>query len=284
VAPAFAEERFQQWYAARGPQGRGDRGEVVLWPDTFTNSFEPRIARAAVEVLEDAGWRVVVPTERVCCGLTWISTGQLGVAKRALRRSLDVLRPHLRAGTLVLGLEPSCTAVFRGDAEELFPDDQDVQRLRRQTVTLAELLHDRSPGWHPPQVPRTAHVQTHCHQHAVLGFDADTALLADAGVRVDVLDAGCCGLAGDFGFTRGHYDVSIACAERALLPAVRAADPDDAILADGFSCRTQIEQGDSAGRRAVHLAELLRAGLRGDAGTGRPEDKWAAGSASAKLS
>lgn len=197
------------------------------------------------------------------------------MAKRVLMRTVDVLRPYLRAGTLVLGLEPSCTAVFRSDAAELFPHDEDVRRLRRQTVTLAELLTVHTPGWQPPQVNRTAHIQTHCHHHAVMGYDADTKLLSDAGVDAGVLDSGCCGLAGNFGFEQGHYEVSEACAERVLLPAIRDADPADVILADGFSCRTQVQQSDAGGRRGVHLAELLRAGLDGDDGRGLPEQRWA---------
>ncbi|UQU62639.1 FAD-binding protein [Couchioplanes caeruleus] len=273
--PVFAAETFQQWFARHTPGGSGERGEVVLWPDTFTNHFDPGIARAAVEVVEHAGWRVVVPEQKVCCGLTWISTGQLDVAKRVLLRTVEVLRPHLRAGHLVLGLEPSCTAVFRSDAEELFPHDQDVERLRRQTVTLAELLTEHTPGWTPPQVRRTAHIQTHCHHHAVMGYEADTKLLSAAGVQADILDSGCCGLAGNFGFEEGHYEVSEACAERVLLPAVRDADTSDVILADGFSCRTQVEQSDAGGRRGVHLAELLAAGLDGDDGRGMPERSWA---------
>ncbi|SDY32611.1 FAD/FMN-containing dehydrogenase [Modestobacter sp. DSM 44400] len=262
--PQFADQTFQAWYADRGPRGTGARGEVVLWPDTFSNSLSPHLAQAAVDVLEDAGWRVIVPSDALCCGLTWISTGQLDIAKRVLQRTVDVLRPHLQAGTLVLGLEPSCTAVFRADAAELFPNDHDVQRLRDQTVTLAELLTEHTPGWSPPQLDRRALVQTHCHQHAVMGFDRDVELMERMGVDVQVLDSGCCGLAGNFGFEAGHYDVSIACAERALLPALRDADDDDVVLADGFSCRIQIEQGDSGGRQAVHLAEMLAAALHGD--------------------
>jgi len=264
--PQFAEQTFQHWYTDRGPRGSGERGQVVLWPDTFSNFFHPHLAQAAVEVLEDAGWQVVVPTDAVCCGLTWISTGQLGVAKKVLARTVDVLRPHLRAGTLVLGLEPSCTAVFRSDAVELFPDDADIQRLQRQTVTLAELLTEHTPGWQPPRSTRHALIQTHCHQHAIMGFDADEKLLAAMGVDTEVLDSGCCGLAGNFGFEKGHYEVSEACGERALFPALRAAAEDDVILADGFSCRTQIEQGATGGRQAVHLAELLAAALHGDDG------------------
>jgi Fe-S oxidoreductase len=214
-----------------------------------------------VEVLESAGWRVDIPRERLCCGLTWISTGQLKTAKRVLRRTVARLADHVRSGVLVVGLEPSCTAVFRSDAAELFSDDQDVHRLKDNTVTLAELLMDRTPGWTPPQLadsgPRSAIAQVHCHQHAVMGWEADQRLLKAMGVEAEALESGCCGLAGNFGFTAGHGEVSRACAESVLLPRVRAAGPGTAILADGFSCRTQIHDLDSAGREAVHLAELM---------------------------
>jgi FAD/FMN-containing dehydrogenase/Fe-S oxidoreductase len=260
--PLFASQTLQAWYARRGPGAEGPRGEVVLWPDTFTNHLTPAVGMAAVEVLEAAGWRVIVPSQPLCCGLTWISTGQLATARRVLRRTVDALAPHLRQGTKIVGLEPSCTAVFRSDARELMPGNRDVQRLQNQTVTLAELLRHHTDGWLPPQISGQAIAQTHCHQHAIMGYDEDKALLDAAGIDVDVLDAGCCGLAGNFGFEAGHYDVSMACGERALLPAVRDAPPDCLVLADGFSCRTQIEQG-GTGRTPVHLAEVLAAGLRG---------------------
>jgi Fe-S oxidoreductase len=257
--PRFANETLQQWYARRGPRGSGERGTVLLWPDTFTNHFHPSAGRAAVEVVEAAGWRVVMPAEPVCCGLTWISTGQLATAKRVLTRTVRALAPHLRAGGLVLGLEPSCTAVFRSDAAELFPEDQDVRKLREATVTLAELLTEHSPGYTPPRLPTGTHAlaQVHCHQHAVLGWDADRELLRRAGVDAEQLDSGCCGLAGNFGFERGHREVSEACAERVLLPRLRDADTGTVVLADGFSCRTQIHELDSGGHEAIHLAELL---------------------------
>jgi Fe-S oxidoreductase len=167
---------------------------------------------------------------------------------------------HLEAGGLVVGLEPSCAAVFRSDAPELLDDDALIKRLGRQTVTLAELLTEHTPGWSAPDCSRIAQkaiVQVHCHQHAVLGWDADAKVLADCGIDAERLDSGCCGLAGNFGFEPGHLEVSVACAERVLLPAVRAADPGTAIIADGFSCRTQIHQLDSNGLEAMHLAELL---------------------------
>jgi FAD/FMN-containing dehydrogenase/Fe-S oxidoreductase len=275
--PLFAPQTLRSWYARRGPRGDGARGEVLLWPDTFSNHFHPGIGRAAVEVLEAAGWRVVLPDQALCCGLTWISTGQLATAERVLRRTLSALRPRLQAGTLVVGLEPSCTAVFRGDLVELFPHDQDALRLQQQTVTLAELLREHTPGYQPPRLQRPALVQTHCHQHAIMGFDADRGLMRDMGMQAQVLDSGCCGLAGNFGFEKGHYEVSVACAERVLLPALRDAGDGDLVLADGFSCRTQIDQGDAGGRRAVHLAEVLRAGLAGDPASGQrlPERRYA---------
>ena len=268
--PRFASERFSDWFRRRRPRGPAPRGPVLLWPDTFTDNFDPHIGIAAVEVIEAAGFEVRLPDKTLCCGLTWISTGQLAVAERVLRRTVAGMRDEIRAGTPVVGLEPSCTAVFRSDAPELLAGNEDVRRLSMQTKNLAELLGERAPDWHPPPVNRRALVQTHCHQHAVMGFDADRALLERSGVEVDKLDAGCCGLAGNFGFEREHYDVSIACAERVLLPAVRRADLQAVLLADGFSCRTQVEQA-GVGRLGVHLAELLAGALRGTELGDRPE-------------
>ncbi|SNT48633.1 FAD/FMN-containing dehydrogenase [Actinomadura meyerae] len=269
--PRFAAERFTDWFKRRpepGPPG-GDR--VVLWPDTFTDNFHPHIGEAAVRVLEAAGYRVEVPPVPLCCGLTWISTGQLGIAARVLRRTVRALAPRLRDGVPVVGLEPSCTAVFRADAPELLHDGPlagEARLLRDRTRTLAELLDERQVEAGGP-APGAAHgvvagldtpkvralAQPHCHQHAVMGFDADRRVLARAGVDVDVLDAGCCGLAGDFGFERGHYEVSVKIAEQGVWPAVRDAPPGTEVLADGFSCRTQITAGTAA--RPRHLAELL---------------------------
>ncbi|GAB7005725.1 FAD-binding and (Fe-S)-binding domain-containing protein [Nocardioides sp. AN3] len=274
--PRFAHQSLQQWFAQcsaqrtaeRGPRPLGGRGTVLLWPDTFTNRFHPEVGQAAVAVLEDAGWTVRMPEESLCCGLTWISTGQLGTAKRRLRRTVTALAPHVRSGGLVVGLEPSCTAVFRSDAAELLPEDQDVRRLRDHTVTLAELLTDHTPGWEPPRLAGVHGLaQVHCHQHAVLGWDADAGLLEKAGADVEHLDSGCCGLAGNFGFTAGHGDVSRALAEQTLLPRLREEPRDSVVLADGFSCRTQIAELDDSGHRGLHLAQLLAQGLLA---SGRP--------------
>jgi FAD/FMN-containing dehydrogenase/Fe-S oxidoreductase len=269
--PLFASQTLQEWFKTRTePAQAGHRGTVVLWPDTFTNYFHPHVGQAAVEVLESAGWRVEFPEQPLCCGLTWISTGQLATGKKILKKTVGALAEHVRNGGYVVGLEPSCTSVFRGDAAELFPDDQDVRRLSDHTKTLAELLTEHTPGYQPPAIRRKVLAQVHCHQHAVLRWDADEKLLSRAGAEAEHLETGCCGLAGDFGFQAGHGEVSRAIAERALLPKLRAANPGAVILADGFSCRTQIHELDSGGREAMHLAELLA--TAGSLAYDRPEE------------
>jgi Fe-S oxidoreductase len=249
--PQFARTTFRAWFK---PLAVAEGTPVLLWADTFTNYFSPEVGQAAVRVLEAAGYSVRLTRKPVCCGLTWISTGQLDGAKKQLRRSLDALDEALANGWPIVGLEPSCTAALRGDAGELLPQDPRVSALRAQTVTLAELLRS-TPGWQPPSlVGVEAVAQPHCHQHAVLGWDADASLLTEAGADVNAV-GGCCGLAGNFGVEQGHYEVSVAVAENALLPAVRAAGEDAVVLADGFSCRTQLEQ--LADRQGIHLAQLL---------------------------
>ncbi len=254
--PEFASQSFRDWFAQH-PQSH-DRSPVLLWVDTFTDHFTPEVGQAAVRVLEAAGYTVQITARPVCCGLTWISTGQLDGARRQLRRSLDALAPALDAGTPVVGLEPSCTAVLRADAAGLLPDDPRAGQARSAIKTLAELL-TATERWSAPDLSGLSAVaQPHCHQHAVMGWHADAALLAGAGAQVTAV-GGCCGLAGNFGVERGHYDVSRAVAETALLPAVRAAPPGTPVLADGFSCRTQLDQ--LAQVRGIHLAELLAARL-----------------------
>ncbi|HWG73222.1 MAG TPA: FAD-linked oxidase C-terminal domain-containing protein [Acidimicrobiales bacterium] len=270
--PELAPEPFVRWFARRptpapgagaavASGGAAGARRVVVLPDTFTNFFDPSVGQAAVRVLEALGYRVEVPTRPVCCGLTWLSTGQLGMARRALGRTARVLRPWVDDGVALVGLEPSCTALLRADAIDVLPDDPTVARLGGVTRTLAEIVAAH-PGGVPAGIARAGHqdgrralAQVHCHQHADLGFDPDRAVLERVGVDLEVLDAGCCGLAGNFGFEKGHYAVSMACAERGLLPAVRTAGQDVDVLADGFSCRTQVRQATT--RRPVHLAELL---------------------------
>ncbi|WP_286279248.1 (Fe-S)-binding protein [Naasia aerilata] len=255
--PALPRTTFRSWWTHRPPVPAG-RPRVALWADTFTDGLSPDIGRAAVEVLEDAGYEVIVPAGEVCCGLTWITTGQLDTARRKLHATMDALEPLLAEGIPVIGLEPSCTAVLRSDLRELLPGDPRSARIAAGTFTLAEFLSaPRAPHagtWSSPALDGTAIVaQPHCHHHAVLGWSTDAALLAAAGATVTTV-AGCCGLAGNFGMEQGHYDVSVAVAENALLPALRGA-PTDVFLADGFSCRTQADQ--LAGRAGLHLAQLL---------------------------
>jgi Fe-S oxidoreductase len=253
--PSFAPHTFRDWFA-RHPVAAGT--PVLLWVDTFTDHFTPEVGQAAVRVLEAAGYSVQVTGQPVCCGLTWISTGQLDGARRQLRRSLQALDPALRLGIPIVGLEPSCTAVLRGEIAELLPEDPRALQARAATRTLAELL-TTTQNWSPPDLTGVhAVAQPHCHQHAVMGWQADAALLARAGAEVHAV-GGCCGLAGNFGVERGHYDVSVAVAQTALLPAVRNAAPGAVVLADGFSCRTQLDQLGHVS--STHLAQLLASHL-----------------------
>lgn len=233
--------------------GSRSHGVVLLWPDCFTRSFDPHVLHAAARVLAAAGFVVRLPRGAVCCGLTWFTTGQFGIARLVLRRSLHVLRAALAARVPVVGLEPSCVAMLRSDLPQLLPSDPEGAALAQRVRTLAEVLSERAPDWRPPERASDAVQQVHCHQHAVLGHDADDALLRLAGIRVRRV-SGCCGLAGNFGYQRGHEELSTALAERSLVPAVRGM-PGALVLADGFSCRQQIVQ--TTGRRARHLAEVL---------------------------
>ncbi|MEU2079449.1 FAD-binding and (Fe-S)-binding domain-containing protein [Streptomyces sp. NPDC013489] len=272
--PRVAARSFTSWFAERGSTRPAD---VTLWPDTFTDHLAPEVGRAAVRVLEDAGLGVELPPGRVCCGLTYVSTGQLGAARRVMRRTLDVMAGGdvtaegdvMAKGAAdplapVVVLEPSCAATLRTDLPELLPDDPRAARLAASVRTFAEALETLAPHWRPPRLDRPVTGQTHCHQHAVLGDAADRRLRERAGLTGD-LAGGCCGLAGNFGFEPGHYEVSVTCAEDQLLPALKNAPPGATVLADGFSCRTQMT--DLAGVRGRHLAEVLAEGVdEGEAG------------------
>jgi Fe-S oxidoreductase len=250
--PPFAARTFrQEWADRRAPAGDG--APVALWVDSFTDHFAPEVAHAAVRVLEAAGYRVQVPDDDTCCGLTWITTGQLDAARRILGTTVRSLAPLAGAGVPIVGIEPSCTAVLRSDARELV-GGPDAELVAGATRTLAELLA-ATPGWAPPPLAGTTVVaQPHCHHASVMGWSADAGILADAGADVTRL-GGCCGLAGNWGVERGHHDVSVAVAEQQLLPAVRDLPDDAVVLADGFSCRTQLDQ--LAHRHGRHLAQLL---------------------------
>ncbi|MGY1721336.1 FAD-binding and (Fe-S)-binding domain-containing protein [Blastococcus sp. SYSU DS0552] len=249
--PQFAARTFRQQWADQPIQGDG--APVALWVDSFTDHFAPEVAAATARVLTAAGYRVEVPGADTCCGLTWITTGQLDKAKGILGRTVRTLAPLAAAGVPIVGIEPSCTAVLRSEALELV-GGAEAEQVAAATRTLAELLAS-TPGWTPPSLDGLEIVaQPHCHHASVLGWSADARLLQDAGARVNRL-GGCCGLAGNWGVERGHHDVSVAVAEQQLLPAVRDLPEDAVVLADGFSCRTQLDQ--LAGRRGRHLAELL---------------------------
>jgi Fe-S oxidoreductase len=228
---------------------------VLLWPDTFNNHLHPATAHAAVRVLEDAGYDVAIPRRRLCCGRPLYEFGMLDLARRYLAQILEVLADDIAAGTPIVVLEPACATVFRDELPDLLFRNENGRRLSAQVVTLDELLVRRPAREGAPRLDRRAIVHGHCHQKSVLGMQAHGEVLARAGVEFDLPDTGCCGMAGSFGFERSKYDVSMACAERVLLPTLRAAPDDTLVIADGFSCREQVEQ--AMGGRPLHLAQVL---------------------------
>jgi FAD/FMN-containing dehydrogenase/Fe-S oxidoreductase len=259
--PAYARQTFRAWFAARPPRPAGGR-RVLLWPDTFNNFFHPEVAIAATEVLEAAGCEVVVPEKMLCCGRPLSDYGMLTLARRQLRQILEALRPEIQAGTPVVALEPSCGAVFRDELIQMLPSDEDAKRLNRLTSSLGEFLARELPDWRPPALGRPALMHLHCHQKATSDTDCDQQVLERLGVDAEVLDSGCCGVAGSFGYEPGDpYEVSMKAGERVLLPRVREAQQDTLIVTDGFSCRSQIEHGTE--RHPLHLAQVARMALRG---------------------
>ena len=250
--PPFASQPLRAWFHARPPRAAAGT-RVVLWADTFNNYFHPEVGVAAVEVLEAAGYAVVIPRKHLCCGRPLYDYGMLKLARRYLERLIDELRDEIRAGTPIVGIEPSCIAVLKDEVAKMLPDDEDARRLCKQSIHLAEFLC--AQGYEPPRLQGRAIVHGHCHEKATKGFTPLTQLLEQTGLELECPDSGCCGMAGAWGYEKAHYDVSMACGERVLFPEVRKAARDTLIVTDGFSCRTQIEQG--TGRRALHLAEVL---------------------------
>ena len=266
--PNFATRTFRSEFYSRSAdeaQGRMSRpsgaapARVLLWADTFNNHFHPETARAAVEVLESAGFSVDVPRATLCCGRPLYDYGMLDLAAHLLRQIVDSLRGDIRAGVPVIVLEPSCASVFRDELVQLLPEDPDARRLRSLTFLLSEFLEGHAADVRWPRLETSAILHGHCHQKSVTNMTAEESILRKLGVDLALPDAGCCGMAGAFGFERQHYDVSVACGQRVLLPEIRKSPCDTLVIADGFSCREQIEQ--LAGRRTLHLAEVLQAAL-----------------------
>ena len=261
TAPEFAPMTFHRWFRKNGNAiaGQQERESVVLWTDSFSNGMNPEVARAAVSVLQNAGYRVIVPDRVACCGLTWITTGQLDGAKKRLGRLLDILEPSAGQGIPIVGLEPSCVAVLRSDLLDLLPDDPRSATVAAATRTLAELLTGRTVAENAWQAPDLTGRRTHCATALPSpfgdGFRHRSTICSPAWGPPLTVVAGCCGLAGNFGMEKGHYEMSMAVAGNALLPALADRTDSSIVLADGFSCRTQIEQ--LAGLPSLTLAQLL---------------------------
>ncbi|HEU5368086.1 MAG TPA: FAD-linked oxidase C-terminal domain-containing protein, partial [Ktedonobacterales bacterium] len=270
--PAFATQTFKRWFRQHDQTAdtKNAAPRVMLWADTFNNFFHPETAQAAVEVLEAAGFQVVVPETSLCCGRPLYDYGFLDLAEKLLRDILDTLRPQIEAGMPVVVLEPSCAAVFRDELRNLFPQDAEAQRLTSQTFLLSEFLEQKAPGYALPQLKRRALVHGHCHHKAIMKMHAEQAVLQKMGLDMQIPDTGCCGMAGAFGFEKDHYEVSLKMGERVLLPAVREAERETLIIADGFSCREQIAQ--TTDRRALHLAQVIALARQGAPASGPPED------------
>jgi FAD/FMN-containing dehydrogenase/Fe-S oxidoreductase len=272
--PTFAPQTLQQWFAERGGTRNPEGPRVVLFPDTFTNHLHTDVGVACVETIEDAGWQIVIPQGHLCCGRPLYDYGFLDAAERYLHRVLDVLRDDIRAGTPVVGMEPSCLAVFKDELVTMLPHDDDARRLAGNAYHFGEFFTTFDID--PPHLDGKALLWGHCHQRATGGINPDQQVLERMGLQVEPLTGGCCGLAGSWGFENGKYDISLDCGEQALLPAVREADPDTLVVADGFSCQTQIADA-GTGRRALHLGEVMAKAREGAGRRGGPPEASAAG-------
>ncbi len=258
--PAFAPETFQHIVRARVSRN-ADALKVLLWPDTFNNHFFPDTAVAAFDVLETAGFQVVVPQADVCCGRPLYDFGMLDRAKRVLEKTMRTLAADIDLGLPIVMLEPSCASVFRDELVNFFPSDPRALRLRDQVYLLGDFLRKFAKDVPLPALHRKVFAHAHCHHKAVLGTDGEKDLLERLGVEYELPNNGCCGMAGSFGFEKGEkYAVSVAVGEHELLPQVRSADRETIIVAEGFSCREQIAQGTP--RHALHPAELVQMAMQ----------------------
>lgn len=286
--PKYAERTFKSWFFERQKEknqkskikdksnGTGYKKRVILWADTFNNYFLPQTLVAGVEVLEAAGFEVIVPKQSLCCGRPLYDFGMLYTAKKMLIQIMDTLHDEIKDGVPIVGLEPSCVAVFRDELHNLFPHDEQATRLSKQVFTLGEFLEKKAPGFKVPQLKQKAVVHGHCHHRSIMKMDCEKKVLDKTGLDYKVLPTTCCGMAGYFGYEKGaHYDVSIKAGEQLLLPKVREADDSTIIIADGFSCREQIDQ--ETDRKGMHLAQVLQMGLHeqnGNKTNQLPEKKY----------
>jgi FAD/FMN-containing dehydrogenase/Fe-S oxidoreductase len=272
--PEFAPMTLQQWWRRRGGTQNPSGRRVVLWPDTFNNHFHTDVGVACVEAIEAAGWQVVIPEGHACCGRPLYDYGFLDLAQRYLENTLELLRDEIRQGTPVVGIEPSCLAVFKDELTGMLPHDDDAGRLAKNAMHFTEFFeHYQIPV---PRLERKALVWGHCHHKATGGMDPEHSLLKRMGLEIEPVSGGCCGLAGSWGFEQGHHEISMQCGEQALLPAVRETAEQTLVIANGFSCKTQIQQSDAT-RNALHVAQVMKMarehgpdGYRG----GRPEDPY----------
>ena len=257
--PKFASQTFRNKFQKRRAR-QNDAPEVLLWPDTLNNYFHSETAEAAVEVLEAAGFNVRLPKEVLCCGRPLYDFGLLDRAKNLLLEILNSLEDEIASGIPIVVLEPSCASVFRDELLNLFPKDERAQQLSRQVFLLSEFLEQKAPNFQPPKFLRKAIIHGHCHHKSIMKMNEQESLLKKMEIDYEMPAAGCCGMAGSFGFEHEKYDVSVAIGELELLPAVRNAQPGALIIADGFSCREQIEQ--CTGRQTLHLAEVIQRALK----------------------
>ncbi len=253
--PAFAPQTFRDWFSRR-ERGNPQAMPVLLWPDTFNNYFLPDTAKAAVGVLESAGYRVTLPQANLCCGRPLYDWGMLDRAKNLLLKILGTLETEIKQDVPIVVLEPSCAAVFRDELLNLFPNDERAHRLSQQTFLLSEFLEQKATQFSLPRLARKALVHGHCHHKSIMRMTDEESVLRKMGIDFQTPAPGCCGMAGSFGFERDKYQTSLAIGELELLPAVRKASPDCLIVANGFSCREQIKQ--CTDRRALHLAEVIQ--------------------------